>query len=438
MKRKWFVLMGLLLLAFSGCQRRIIEEGSSLLESSSLAESSSKAESISSEPEPPDDPFQDIFFSSLPDVSGSVTVSYPDSLDFSHHFFWTDPSHIYLFSGQLADGVIVNIENSSLKHAPGYISYGWNNIDYQDDYILLSPDECTIIKLDRDLNQIDSYQLKEPEPHDDIYYVSFIHLPSETIYYIQQNDSEKPLLWRQKGEQAEIAAELPPLREGESYSTFKVSPSGDKCFICRDYNSLRTNCIFFLDLKSGSVTSAATRPGWENYPAGFFLPDGKWMGEQPVFLVEHEYRDRVQSLAGLNSTELLYGSPLESKAEVFYNPAKDSNWANVGMSDIFGCESPWNCIMYETFDRSNKIKQTEFFYFRDNGTCLSYIVPPVTDKQSIHYPQVSPDFSYLAYVFYDNEAGSKLCVIPTENLWEPLDWQKLQMELEKMNHEFLN
>lgn len=432
----------LVLFILSGCQRRIIEESSTLPEPSSPPESSSEAESIPSEAEPMDDPFQDISFSAYPGVPGSVVVSYSDpdsdSLLFFNHFFWTDPSHIYLPPEQQeGNGVLVDAENQSLEQVPGYGLYSWDNIAYQDDGILRILSGGTIIKFDRNLNLLSSYQPKEPESHDDVYYISSIHLPSEAVYYIQQNDPEKPLFWRQKGEQAEIAAELPPLRQGESYTDFSVSPSGNKLFFCRQ-NGLRVNCIFFYDLEAQSVLAATTRPGWENYPAGFFLPRGIWMGEQPVFFVDHEYRDRVQSLAGLNSIELLYGIPLESKAEIFQVPDKESNWAYLSMNGLnIESPSPWNCIEYTAVDRKNNTELTEIVYIRDNETYLSYTVP-ITSEHTVYFPQVSPDFSYLAYVLYDDELGSRLCIIPTDTLWNPLDWQKLQAEFEKMNHEFLD
>jgi len=305
----------LILLTFSGCKRRVVDE--TFPSPPPEPSSRSEAESSSSEPVPPEEPFKDIVFSDVPEIPGSAEVSFPWEI-FSPHFFWVDSTHIYMFPEQCGgDGVMIDIENGSLEPAPGYsLSYGWDNIFYQDDVVLLAYSDF-YLKFDKKMNLLSKDVLSPPEPHDDIYYFSSFHLPSETLYYIEQDDPENPVLWSHKEDKTEIAAELPPLREGESYDNFKISPSGDKLFLCRIYNGLRTNCIFFLDMKSKEIISATTRPGWENYPAGFFQPVGVWMGEQPIFFVDHEYSGRVQALEGFNSVEMMYGIPLESRQKFF-------------------------------------------------------------------------------------------------------------------------
>lgn len=449
-KTQWrTVIVGLLILtAFPGCERRIIEESSSLSSNPLLEPSASHEAQSSSDPVPFDDPFKDITVSDLPEIPGAVEAAFPSEM-FSPHFFWTDSTHLCLFPAESfpeqidsAQGLalpaenegppkfslIVDIESRELMQAPEYY-FSWQNIAYQDNCILLETEgteNITIQKLDNHLNLLSTVSFGSRAEYNDN---CAVHLPSETLYYIEQDDPQSPLLWRKRGEQAEIAAELPSLRGGETYGEFQLSPSGEKLYLYRIYNGMRTNCIFIYDLKTQSVLAAATRAGYENYPAGFWMPAGSWMGEQPVFVIEHDYSGRVQALEGMKSTEVLYGIPPESRAELLYNPDEY-------LCILSGPQTPWDCVGCSTMlSADRRIREDRLFYFdTEKDTYLSYHFDG--EKYGLYYPQLSPDYKYLACYLYDHyENGqnttARLAIVPTDALWKPLDWHQVQEEMKQ-------
>ena len=437
MKQKYMIPIPILLslAVLAGCTRSLEDFSSAPQEIPPAEETESSSQPDSSSP-PEDEPVQrdpmpEFVFSAVPEIPGSLELS-PTDL-FSQDFCWIDSTRLYLFplepsfeEAGLEYGAIVDIENRTVKQAPGH-TFRWRNIGYQEDGIVLENDSSeflSLYRLDREMNLLSTVFFGSGEEYR---YKYDIHPAAETIYYIQDDDPEKPLLWRRKGEQSEIAAELPPLRAGEEYEQFQLSPDGDMLYLYRIYNGLRVNCIFVYDLDAQALLSATTRPGLERYPAGFWMPVGSWNGDQPFFIVDHEYSGRVQAWEGLNSIELLHGIPPESRAEVFYNPEEI---ICVMSTPHFGSGgTPWECVGYSVLLGSNRrTREDRLFYFRpEDNIYLSYAV-----SGNACSPQVSPDYRYLAYYRYGEEGSpARLCVIPTETFWKPLDWQQFQRDLEE-------
>jgi len=101
------------------------------------------------------------------------------------------------------------------------------------------------------------------------------------------------------------------------------------------------------------------------------------------------------------------------------------------MWNLFRDHPPWDCVVYSTTDHKNKTDTSELFYFRDTGNYFSFLVP-FSKPHTIYYPQVSPDYGFLAYILYEEgqEDSACLCIVPTENLWKPLDWQQVREEMD--------
>ena len=373
---------------------------------------SSSAVSSSRETPAPQYSLEDIAFSENPEIPGSLEISYPSGM-LSGQPLWIDATHIYLQPKKKAVkfGVIADLENRTFTQTPEQY-FLWTNIGYQNDNIYLVEGGSYVEKRDKNLNLLSSVSY-ESEAND---YIYALHPVSETLYYIQQDDPEKPLLCRKKGGESEVMAELPPLGEKEYYHIPSISPSGDKLLFGRIYYEGLVKIMYFYDIPSDTLSESVCES--ENDQLGFWMPSTIWIGEQPAFLLYHEDEK--------NSNEILFGFPPKSKVQSFY-PRNEFTG-----SIYYDNMSPWSCISY-TLDAFNKKPQKKLFYFRDNGTYLSYM-PKNQEGFSVFYPQLSPDYGYLSFVTSsDNpDVQEKLCMIPSEPLWKPLDWSQVQAEMDAL------
>lgn len=413
------ILSGLLavsaVLIFPGCQPTPEESsGTSFVSLSSVPKSSSHAE-----PPAPHYSLNEVCFSNNPQNDSPLVVSYPKGM-FSPKSIWIDSAHIYLEPDKNSEiGAIVDIENKTITQAPAY-NLRWNNISYCNNFIYLSMNDATIQKMDSNFNLVSSISFDlHPE---DIFYSAF-YAPTESLYYIDQDRSTgKATLCLKKGEQVEPVIELPTLSKNEFYQSPQISPSGDKIFFYRVTHEFLVTQIYFYDVKTNTLTST-TRENGDGKIAGFWMPSGSWMGEQPIFMLFHEHD------GGQNSNEIIYGNPPEAKAQAFYK----RNDLNVG---LFKDElSPWSCATYIAHSTAEPDTfQAKFFYFRDNKTFLSY---QPEKNQSTPYVQLSPDYNYLSCILSPEEQDTvgQLLVFPTKNLWKPLDWQQIQVELDGIIYE---
>lgn len=360
--------------------------------------------------------FSDSLEAECPD---SINVSFPPQM-FSTRFLWIDSSHIYLMPGKNTEfGVIIDIERENLvQTAPHKLL--WENVLYQDNCIFLAMNDYTIQKLDKDLNLISLISFGTEAEN----YICTVHPTSETLYYIQQDDPDNPLLCRKAEDRTEILTKLPPLEGNEHYDYPYISPSGDNIFFSRIHYEFLVPYIYFYNISTDNLIAAACE---DVSGSGFWMPAGSWMGEQPVFLLSYTHEQK-------NINEILCGTSLESKIQSFYYSNDLSVRLNINLS------SPWSCISYKIEDSSNfKNGQNKIFYFNmDND---SYLSCTTESNTSIYYPQLSPDYKYLAYFSSPGEQDSlcRICIISTEGLWKPLDWQQVQavfdMDVSSISHE---
>ena len=357
----------------------------------------------------------EVSFSDNPENTGSLEVNFPKGM-FSYKPIWIDSTHIYLQPGKNTEfGAIANIENKTITQAPAY-QLAWNNIAYQNGFVYLSMNDTTIKKMDGSFQLVSdiSFDL-HPE---DIFYSAF-YAPTESLYYIEQDLSTgKASLCLKKGAHTETVAELPDLGKKEFYQSPQISPSGDEIFLYRVLHEFVVTQIYFYDIQTGSLTTAMPENGGEK-TGGLWMPSGSWIGEQPIYMVYHEHDD------GRNSNEILYGNPIETKAQSFYKGEE----LDIGLyKDEL---SPWSCVTYTVRSIADpNTLQEKFFYFRDDGTYLSY-----QPKKNIWTPyvQLSPDCKYLSCIPDpgEHDTTGKLLILPTESMWKPLDWQQIQTELDE-------
>ncbi len=425
MKRKVLSILiaGAAVLAFGGCQNELASvsettftsiqpEPSSSVSSSVTAASSETSSASSSDAELPGQGFSldDVAFS-----SGEETViSYPSEM-FSTAFIWLDPTHIYLEPENGVEfALIADIENRTFTQAPVQrarlekIAYGDDSIS-----LFLSDDALTLQKRDKNFNLISSVSFaSEAEKYN---YVCAVEPASESLYYIQQDDPQKPVLCRKRGGKDEVIKELPALGDKEFYDGLDVSPSGDKVFFYKVYYEMLVKYIYIYDIKTGAMTETTHHYEGAVSP-GFWMPEGVWMGEQPVFLLHHEY-DSTRC-----SEEIRYGIPPEMRTEVLFDP--DSG-CQATMANHRG--SSWSCVIFSAYLAQPYTCRDILFYFKDGGTYLSHAV----DK-NCYYPQLSPDEKYLAYSSYaqGREDVKEIAILPTGNLWKPLDWAQVQAEMD--------
>jgi len=410
------------ILTVCGCQSQPPEGSEPIFTSIPPKSSSISSEVISSVPAPSSSEeapavqytLEDVSFSDDPENPGSLVISYPCGM-FSSQPVWMDTSHIYLTPGKDTGGfaVIADMENRTFAQAPAQLMR-MENISYQDDCVYLVMNDYSIQKMDKNFHLLSSVSFGAEADN----YVCTIHPASETLYYIQQDDPGNPLLRRKTGQKTETVTELPALGDREYYACLDISPSGGKLLFYKIYYEMLAKYIYVYDINTNTLTDITHH--YENaVTSGFWMPESVWMGEQPVVLLHNEY-----SYAN-HSNEIRYGIPPETKVESFYNPLKDCN-CSLMLNSYF----PQSCITFRRKSLDNPaIRQEKILYFRDNETWLSYSLGKNT---SAFYPQLSPDYAYLSFTCSLDELDTqgKIRIVPTENLWKPLDWQQVQEEMD--------
>lgn len=403
------------LLVFAGCQN--VSAGSEPAFTSIQPGSSSVAEASA-----PQDTFGDISFAESPEMPGSLAITYPAGM-FSAQPVWVDATHLYLKPGDNTDfGIIADIETRTLTQTEAFrYPYNISGVAYGEDCIYLHLGDSYVWKMDKSFKPVSQESYEE--------YNDFaVHMPTGTLYYFQQEDSAagKAALYRKAaGGQPELLKELPDLGDKDFYSSLQVSPSGDKLLFYMIHYELNVKYIYVYDTKTDTLTEITHQYENSTVP-GFGAAEGMWMGEQPVILLNHEY-DNFKA-----SSEIRYGIPPELKVEAFYNPLNDKKGVYNPENDI-QCSlrlmrsSYLDCAIFE--GHGAETGRQKLFYFRDNGTYLSY-----SGEGECDYPQLSPGYQYLVYsaAAQGREGYGEVCVIPTENLWKPLDWPQVQGEMEEM------
>lgn len=415
------------LLTLTGCHAQASEAPAPSFTSippSSSSVSSQTASEPSASPEAPASQYalEDVSFLDDPQNPGSLAVSYPNGM-FTGKPVWMDSTHIYLEpKGNTGFGVIVDIGNRTFTQAPAFEhKAGLSYASCQDDAVYLVFDDNSIQKRDRSFNLLSSVSFGEEADND----VCTIHPALETLYYIRQDDPEKPVLCRKKDGKTETVTVLPPLGDKEYYYGLQISPSGGKLLFYKIYYEMLAKYIYVYDMNTNTLEDI-THHYEGSTASGFWLPSGMWMGEQPVVLLHHEY-DYSKA-----SNEIRYGIPPESKAEIFYNPLNDKEGVYNPSNDL-SCSllndeiSPLSCITFTAGQQD--FQQEGILYFRDNGTYLSYL--PEKDF-SVYYPQLSPDYGWLSFTpsLGGQDDYTQIRLIPTEALWKPLDWKQVQAELD--------
>ena len=355
----------------------------------------------------------DVSFAENPEVPGSLTISYPAQM-FSAQPVWIDSTHIYLEpDDNTSFGVIADIEAQTLTQTEAVrFPYLISDIAYDEENVYLHLGDSYVWKMDKNFKPVSQDSYEE--------YNNFaIHMPTGTLYYFQQDDSAKPVLYRKTaGGQPELLKELPALGDRDFYSALQVSPSGDKVLFYMIHYEMNAQYIYVYDTKTDTLTEIS--PHYENSEEqGFWAPEGIWMGEQWAVLLNHEYD------ANKCSAEIRYGIPPESGAEAPYNPQDGAQYSLMLMGSSY-----LECAIFEGhLINGGEREMQKLFYFRDDGTYLSY-----TGEGNCYYPRLSPNYQYLAYSAAPQvrEGYGEVCVIPTESLWKPLDWAQVKAEMDGM------
>lgn len=398
-------------MAFSGCQSQDEEISRSIFERIPY-------NSVSEKRETPALLYSlgDIAISENPEIPGSLEVSYPNGM-FSVKPVWIDSTHIYLEPDENIEfGAIIDIKSRTITQAPAHQLY-WNNIAYGGESIFLLMNDNTVQKMDKNFNLVSTTSFGAEGEN---MFFSVPYMPTETLYYIQQDgNTGKASLCQKREVQTEVLTELPPLTGNEFYQSPQISPSGDNLFFYQVAREFLVTQIYFYDIKSNMLT-ASVRENEDGSMEGFWMPYGSWIGERPIFLLFHEYED------GQNSNEILYGNPPKAWINSFY--PRDEFYVDL-LKDEF---SPWSCVIYNvrtnTSDKNARSFRNSFFYFKDDNTYLSCFLE---EGISVYYPQLSPDYGMLSYCsFKEGDVSIKLHIIPTESLWKPLDWAKVQEEMD--------
>ena len=429
MKRKpvFALLAGLVFLTFAGCQDNPAE--SSEITLTSIQKESSPGVSGSGEASAPQYSLENVVFSENPEIPGSLVVSYPSGM-FARRPIWIDPSHIYLEPEEnTIFGVIADVENRTLSQTPAFrYPYRIDDIAYGDDFVYLLLNDNSVWKMDENFNPVSTEYYKD--------YNDFaVYMPSGTIYFFQQDNTEKPVLCRKNAHgQPETVRELPSFGDKDFYAYPQISPSGDKLLFYMVHYEMTAKYIYVYDIKTDTLTDITHQYEYAVTP-GFWAPDGMWMGEQPIIFLYHEY-DNFNS-----SHEILYGIPLERKAESFYNPLNDEKGEYNPQNDL-QCSlmidgvSYLDCAAFTAgCPNMPEISRQKIFYFRDNGTYFSYTSQDTGN--SVSCPQLSPDYGYLSFITASDSQNVRenLCIIPTEPLWKPLDWEQVQEEMDAVVRE---
>jgi len=390
-----FVLALSLMLMLSGCDEKA--EASSVSQ-----ETASSAASVSSSVPAAEETMLPLISSDNGERVYALEGSRQDNI-WSTRYYWINEDRMLLFrkeDAQAERSALLFDHDTNLvrtvSNAPVELSYD-NQYSTDATGIHFFMEDGVLRHYDQDLNFLGETTFLQQRNKFDC----ALDFQSETLYYLENGD-----LYQEQNGKVQLLAELPESAD-HSFSHALELSDDKKHLIFRTavYEAQNTDSLLDYNLETGTLTELTD---------DIFDPQIGWVKGQPLIYTYSEDVERTVTSVryGYEQTDVLQF--VRFKDNVLYEES-----LNMDMQHGI-------CLIYTRRWKEDPT-QYRIACIREDGSYFIYHGEHARNDL-ICYPSLSPDQSHLSFIIAEEEILT-LHLVPTEGLWQPLDWNALQQEL---------